>query len=57
MKHQVIGLKVHNVTVTVNGQEIKMKLPDGCTGILFCFESKKAPGTGQSRRLDVMLTD
>ena len=42
MEHQVIVLKKHSGEVEVAGEEIIMKLPEGCTGILFCFESKKA---------------
>lgn len=42
MKHTVIALKKHRGTVTVDGVRIDIKLPPGCTGILFCFESKKA---------------
>ena len=42
MNHLVVALKVHDGVVTFDGEEIKMKLPDGCMGILFCFESKKA---------------
>jgi len=41
-KHQFVALKKHVGCVTVNEIEVKMKLPDGCTGLLFCFESKKA---------------
>lgn len=42
MKKQVIALKVHNGKITVEGIPNKMKLPDGCMGICFVFESKKA---------------
>ena len=41
-KQQVVALKVHTGFVSVsNGKPIKMKLPDGCQGMLFIFESKK----------------
>ena len=42
MKKQVIALKRHNGDVEINGIKIKLLLPEGCTGFLFCFESKKS---------------
>jgi len=39
MKHKVVAMREHSGAVS-GGVEIK--LPAGCTGILFCFESKKA---------------
>lgn len=42
MKHSVIAMKVHSGALSIGGCEVKMKLPKGCDGILFCFESKKA---------------
>lgn len=41
MKHQVIALKKHSGMVKVDGIKFSMKLPTGCIGVLFCFESKK----------------
>lgn len=41
-KQPVIALRLHTGDVTVNGERIKMKLPKGCIGITFAFESKKA---------------
>jgi len=41
MKHSVIALKVHPGDVSVDGDKIRIKLPDGCLGICFAFESKK----------------
>jgi len=37
-----IALKIHPGEVAVNGEVIKMRLPKGCIGVLFCFESKSA---------------
>jgi len=42
MKQQVIALKLHQGHVWVGEHRIKMNLPDGCMGICFAFESKKA---------------
>lgn len=42
MKHSVIALKVYEGAVEVDDGKAQMELPSGCTGILFCFESKKA---------------
>jgi len=42
MKHPVITLRLHSGGVTIDGQEVQMKLPEGCSGVLFAFESKKA---------------
>ncbi len=42
MKHEVLAMRIHSGTATVNGIEAKMCLPEGCTGIAFVFESKKA---------------
>ena len=42
MKKQVIDRRINNGTVTVNGMTVKATLPDGCVGICFVFESKKA---------------
>ena len=41
MKHTVLALKLHNGKVQIYGEELPMKLPDGCIGIMFAFESKK----------------
>ena len=42
MKQQVIALKLHSGIVTVYDEISQMKLPDGCMGVCFAFESKKA---------------
>ena len=42
MKHQVIALRLHNGCVVVDGIKTKISFPEGCTGLFFCFESKKA---------------
>ena len=42
MKQQVIAMKRHNGQVALCGHKFQMTLPKGCTGMLFCFESKKA---------------
>lgn len=43
MKHEVIAMKKHPGVVSIDGIRTQnMKLPEGCTGILFVFESKKA---------------
>lgn len=42
MKQPVIAMKKHDGAVTGGEIKTKIKLPEGCTGILFCFESKKA---------------
>ena len=42
MKHQVIALSLQNGCVVVDGIKTKINLPEGCTGLFFCFESKKA---------------
>lgn len=42
MKQPVIALKLHPGEVKVYGQKQKMTLPEGCIGICFAFESKKA---------------
>lgn len=41
MKKPVIALKRHPGEVSLAGERTKIQLPDGCTGIMFCFESKK----------------
>lgn len=42
MKHSVIAMVKHPGTVEISGIKKPVTLPEGCTGILFCFESKKA---------------
>ena len=42
MKHQVIAMKKHAGGAEIEGIKFKMELPEGCTGMLLCFESKKA---------------
>jgi len=42
MKQQVIAMRRHTGKIAVSGRETQLILPPGCTGILFCFESKKA---------------
>jgi len=42
MKHTVIALKLHSGSIRVYDEISQMKLPDGCIGICFAFESKKA---------------
>ena len=42
MKHKVICMKLHDGSVNLEGTRLNMKLPDGCIGLLFVFESKKA---------------
>ena len=43
MKHQVIALMIHDGEVGVGQDEnVYMELPQGCTGMCFVFESKKA---------------
>ncbi len=42
MKHQVVALRQHPGEVAVDGEKIKMKLPEGCSGLMFIFESKKS---------------
>ena len=43
MKHTVVALSLHSGRVTSeNGEETQINLPEGCEGILFVFESKKA---------------
>ena len=43
MKHTVVALSLHSGGVTSeDGEEIQVNLPEGCEGILFVFESKKA---------------
>ena len=46
MKHRVIAMTIHDAGIRVMcdgdaSEKIPMKLPDGCNGILFVFESKK----------------
>lgn len=42
MKNKVVAMTMHNGTVTVGGEVVKIKLPHGCIGVLFVFESKAA---------------
>ena len=35
-------MKKHAGWIEIKGVEFKMTLPEGCTGMLLCFESKKA---------------
>jgi hypothetical protein len=43
MKQPVISLKLHPGKVSIDGKgENKINLPEGCIGVMFCFESKKA---------------
>lgn len=43
MKHPVISLVLHRKNfMMVGGEQISPKLPEGCVGIIFAFESKKA---------------
>jgi len=41
MKHQVIAMLKQSCTLKIDGRKLKVELPKGCIGILFCFESKK----------------
>jgi len=46
MKQTVIALKLHYGQIGIGGIDLspftQVKLPKGCKGIFFCFESKKA---------------
>lgn len=42
MKHPVITMRKHRSGVEIDGKKYRLILPEGCTGLLFCFESKKA---------------
>ena len=42
MKHPVIAMMLNPGKMQIDGQEFPIKLPDGCMGLLFMFESKKA---------------
>ena len=46
MKHPIIAMKLHSGEIspkgTIGPANIQLRLPKGCTGILFCFKSKKA---------------
>ena len=42
MKQPVIALKLHPGEVSIQGTHTNLKLPEGCIGICFAFESKKA---------------
>ena len=46
MKHSVIAMKLQPATIKIDAHpepvEVDIALPDGCIGILFAFESKKA---------------
>lgn len=46
MKQPVIAMRLHKGNIKINTfpepMECKIGLPDGCIGILFAFESKKA---------------
>lgn len=39
---QVIAMQKQNGDVEIEGTLHRLSLPKGCTGILLCFESKKA---------------
>jgi hypothetical protein len=41
-KHRVLALNVNDGIVEINGKEYPMKLPKGCEGFCFVFDSKKA---------------
>lgn len=42
MNHQVIAMRKHPGSIKVGDVETRIALPNGYTGMLFCFESKKA---------------
>lgn len=43
MKTQHVAMRLHSGCGKYNyGIETKLKLPEGCTGLLLCFKSKKA---------------
>ena len=42
MKHPVIALKLHSGAIKLYDEISQMRLPDGCIGICFAFESKTA---------------
>lgn len=42
MKQKVLVLKLQKGDVEVDGRRQKTMLPDGCLGVSFVFESKKA---------------
>ena len=42
MKQPVIAMPLQPGICKVNGIKNKIQLPKGCTGFLFCFESKQA---------------
>ena len=37
-----ISLRLHKGDVKVNGEEIPMKLPKGCDGIMFAFKDRRS---------------
>jgi hypothetical protein len=59
LKHQVITLKKHSGNMKTkdvfdNSIFLKNHLPEGCTGILFCFESKKAARAYWGKDIDMI---
>jgi hypothetical protein len=52
MKKPVIALRMHKGHVTINGEIVRISLPDGCLGFMLAFESKTA-----ARKWDKHLSD
>jgi hypothetical protein len=50
----VIDTRIQKGSVTVDGIPAKITLPEGCVGICFVFESKKAAYNFGSRESDLM---
>lgn len=57
MKQQVIAMKRHAGWVEVAGKRFKMVLPKGCTGVLFCFESKKTARAYWGKDIDLLRAE
>lgn len=54
MKQPVIAMKLHPGKIKLDGENFKLRLPEGCTGMLFCFQSKKAAREYWGKDVDLL---
>lgn len=60
MKQTVIAMKLYDGEVSVSGcgeGPVKMKLPKGCIGLMFCFESKKTAREYWGRNVNLVVVE
>jgi len=55
VKHEYVAMMKHPGWISLDGsQPMKMMLPEGCTGMLFVFKTKKAAREYFGKKVELM---